>query len=157
MADVLSDFLLDCGLKPIGPVGQLESAMQLVRERALDGAILDINLNGRRRFPVCTILSARRIPFLFFSGYSAAAIPIECRGVPLVTKPFEPNEMKEVLAQMLGFRRAGRYPAISHPVSGTDAKAALMNGVYVPTALIPQAKADSAADCLFISETFPLD
>jgi hypothetical protein len=30
------------------------------------------------------------------------AIPIEYRWASLVTKPFEPNEMKEALADMLG-------------------------------------------------------
>jgi DNA-binding response OmpR family regulator len=84
--------------------------MQMARERALDGAILDINLNGRPCFPVCAILSARRIPFIFLTGYPDAAIPVEYRGAALVTKPFEPNEMKEVLAQMLGLPRGWPPP-----------------------------------------------
>jgi CheY-like chemotaxis protein len=102
MADVVSELLRECGLEPMGPVGRLESAMQMARERTLDGAILDINLNGRPCFPVCGILSARHIPFIFLTGYPDAAIPIEYRGALLVAKPFEPNEMKEVLAHMLG-------------------------------------------------------
>jgi response regulator RpfG family c-di-GMP phosphodiesterase len=97
----------------MGPVGQLESAMQMARERALDGAILDINLNGRPCFAVCAILSARRIPFIFLTGYPDAAIPIEYRGAPLVAKPFEPNEMKEVLAHMLGLPQDSLLP--EHP------------------------------------------
>jgi response regulator RpfG family c-di-GMP phosphodiesterase len=79
----------------------VESAVQMARERALDGAILDINLNGRPYFPVCAILSARRIPFMFLTGYPHAAIPIEYRWASLVSKPFEPNEMKENVADML--------------------------------------------------------
>jgi DNA-binding response OmpR family regulator len=110
MADVVAEFLLECGVEPMGPVGRLESAMRMARERALDGAILDINLNGRPCFPVCAILSARRIPFIFLTGYPAAAIPIEYRGAPLVAKPFEPNEMKEVLAQMLGLPQGWPLP-----------------------------------------------
>jgi len=102
MADVVCEFLRECHLRPMGPVGRLESAVQMARERALDGVILDINLNGRPCFPVCAILSARRIPFMFLTGYPGAAVPIEYRGAALVTKPFEPNEMKEVLAHMLG-------------------------------------------------------
>jgi CheY-like chemotaxis protein len=102
MADVVGEFLRECGFAPMGPVGRLESAVQMARERALDGAILDINLNGRLCFAVCAILSARRIPFVFLTGYPAAIIPIEYRGAALVAKPFEPTEMKEVLAQMLG-------------------------------------------------------
>ncbi|GEP56178.1 hypothetical protein RSO01_33440 [Reyranella soli] len=85
----------------MGPVGRLESAMQMARERALDGAILDINLNGRPCFPVCAILSARRIPFVFLTGYPDAAVPTEYRGAPLIAKPFEPDELMEMLARML--------------------------------------------------------
>ena len=102
MADVVTEFVRDCGLEPVGPVGRLESAMQMARELALDGAILDINFGGRPCFPVCTILSGRRIPFTFLTGYPLAAIPIEYRGAPLVAKPFEPNDLKEILAHMLG-------------------------------------------------------
>ena len=54
IADAVAEFLRECGLEPIGPVGGLESAMQMARERALDGAILDINLGGRPCFPICT-------------------------------------------------------------------------------------------------------
>jgi CheY-like chemotaxis protein len=82
----------------------------MAREWALDGAILDINLNGRPCFPVCAILSARRIPFIFLTGYSAAAIPIEYRGSHVITKPFEPNEMKEVLAHMLDLPQGSSLP-----------------------------------------------
>jgi hypothetical protein len=52
MAEVVAEFLSECGLDPMRPVGRLESAMQMARERALDGAILDINLNGRPCFPI---------------------------------------------------------------------------------------------------------
>src|SRR4030095_1405672 len=100
----------------MGPGGRLESAMQMARERALDGAILDINLNGRPCFPVCAVLSARRIPFIFLTGYPQAAIPIEYRAAPLVAKPFEPTEMKEALAHMLGLSQD--LPLTEHLPSG---------------------------------------
>ena len=110
MADVVAEFLRECGLKPMGPVGHLESAMQMARERALDGAILDINMAGRPCFPICAILSARRIPFVFLTGYPEAGIPVEYRGTGLITKPFEPTEMKEVLAHMLGLPEGLQLP-----------------------------------------------
>ena len=110
MAEVVAEFLRECGLAPIGPVDRLESAMQMARERALDGAILDINLNGRPCFPICAILSARRIPFIFLTGYPHAAIPVEYRWARLITKPFEPNEMKEALADMLDLRQGWPPP-----------------------------------------------
>jgi DNA-binding response OmpR family regulator len=84
--------------------------MDMARERALDGAILDVNLKGRPYFPVCAILSARRIPFIFLTGYPQAAIPVEYRGAALLAKPFEPTEMKEVLAAMLGLPQGWPLP-----------------------------------------------
>ncbi len=102
IADLVVEFLRECGLKPVGPVGRLESAMHMARERALDGAILDIDLNGRPCFLICAILTARRIPFMFLTGYTHAIVPIEYRGAPLIAKPFEPNEMKEIVSDMLG-------------------------------------------------------
>ena len=85
MAEVVAEFLRECGLEPIGPVGRLESAMRVARERALDGAIRDINLGGRPCVPICAILSTRRIPFMFLTGYPHAAIPIEYREAPLIS------------------------------------------------------------------------
>jgi DNA-binding response OmpR family regulator len=122
MADILCEFLRDCGLEPIGPAHQLESAEQFARVRALDGAILDISLNGRPCFPVCAILSARHIPFVFLTGYeeqSKSLIPMEYRGAPTISKPFEPDEMKGILAQMLGLGEGmspsnGPRPTLRH-------------------------------------------
>jgi hypothetical protein len=51
--------------------------MHMARERALDGAILDINLNGRPCFQVCAILSARRTSLLPACGNSNR-IPVGC-------------------------------------------------------------------------------
>lgn len=92
--------------------------MQMARERALDGAILDINLNGRTCFPVCAILSARRIPTIFLTGYPHVAIPIEYRGTPLIGKPFETNEMKGALADMLDLPQG--WPLPDHPRSSVQ-------------------------------------
>ena len=47
MAEVVAAFLSECGLQPMGPIGRLESSMQMARERAFDAAALDINFNGR--------------------------------------------------------------------------------------------------------------
>jgi CheY-like chemotaxis protein len=102
MADVICEFLRECGLEPIGPAGELEDALHMARVRALDGAILDINLKGRPCFPVCAILSARGIPFVFLTGYQPLLLPAEYRSAPIISKPFDPEGLKAILAQMLG-------------------------------------------------------
>jgi len=102
LADVISDFLRDCGLTPVGPAARLPEASRFARQRALDGAVLDLRLGDRLCLPVCSILSARRIPFLFLTGYGdLSLIPTEFRSAPLICKPFETDEMKSALATML--------------------------------------------------------
>jgi DNA-binding response OmpR family regulator len=108
LAEVIADYLRDLGMEPVGPVGHLQEACYLARERALDGAVLDIKLRDALCFPAASILLARGIPFVFISGYSdTGLIPLECRGAPLVYKPFEADELKEAISALLAVRRLG--------------------------------------------------
>jgi DNA-binding response OmpR family regulator len=114
LADVICDFLRDCGLTPVGPAARLPEASRLARQRALDGAVLDLKLGERLCLPVCSILSARRIPFLFLTGYGdLSLIPLEFRSVPLICKPFETDEMKSALAAMLDRSLSALAPGAS--------------------------------------------
>jgi hypothetical protein len=40
-AEIVCDFLRECDLEPIGPVGRVDKVGGLARERPLDGALLD--------------------------------------------------------------------------------------------------------------------
>ena len=103
LADVVCEFLRECGLTPVGPAAELKEASRLARHCALDGAVLDFKLGDDLCLPVCTILAARRVPFLFLTGYGELSlIPLEFRGAPLVCKPFVSNEMQGALERMLG-------------------------------------------------------
>jgi DNA-binding response OmpR family regulator len=98
LAEVIGDFLRDFGMEPVGPVGRLQGACDLARERALDGALLDIKLGDHLCFPVASILLSRGIPFVFISGWSnKALIPLEFRGVPVILKPFEADDLKDAI------------------------------------------------------------
>ncbi len=99
LAEMIGDFLQDCGLEPVGPVGWLPQGCQLAGERALDGALLDVKLHEALCFPVAAILKARNIPFIFMTGYNeCSSIPPEFRAAPLVCKPFEKDELRAALA-----------------------------------------------------------
>jgi Response regulator len=81
------------GLRPRGPI---------------DGAILDIDLDGRFSFPICVVLAQRGIPFCFLTGYSdLALVPQQFRSLPLVSKPFEPKEMQDAIEMMLSGQPGG--------------------------------------------------
>src|SRR5262245_2794512 len=103
LAEVICDFLRECSLEPVGPAGRVDEGCRLAREQALDGAVLDVNLANRFCFPICSTLAARRIPFIFLTGYGQlSVIPTELRQAPLICKPFDTEEMTSALSGVLG-------------------------------------------------------
>jgi DNA-binding response OmpR family regulator len=108
LAEVVCDFIVECGMEPIGPASGLETGLVYAREAPLDGAILDVNLDDRFCFPICAVLTERNVPFAFLTGYShLSIIPQAYRSVPLVAKPFDPDELRGVIEGMLSGRQDG--------------------------------------------------
>lgn len=118
LAEVVCDFIVDCGMQPVGPASGVETGLVYAREAAIDGAILDVNLDGRFCFPICAALVERNIPFAFLTGYSQLSIiPQAYRSVPLVAKPFDPGELRGVIDGMLSGRRDGPLARASSTVA----------------------------------------
>jgi DNA-binding response OmpR family regulator len=114
LGEVVCDFLRECGLEPVGPLSTVEDAREMARHYPLDGAVLDLKLGRNLCFPVCAVLDARKIPFIFLTGYGdLSMIPMELRSIPVICKPFESGEMKSALATML---RLDEGLCISAPV-----------------------------------------
>jgi DNA-binding response OmpR family regulator len=102
LGEVVCEFLLECGLAPIGPIASVEKARKVALHHPLDGAVLDLKLGRNFCFPVCAVLDSRRIPFIFLTGFGdLSMIPAGLRSVPIICKPFESSEMKSALAAML--------------------------------------------------------
>jgi two-component system, chemotaxis family, sensor kinase Cph1 len=102
LAELLGDFVEDCGYEPVGPAYTLERALQLARTTMVDAAVLDIDLHGDVSFPVGLALVARGIPFVFATGYSKALpIPVTLRGAPLLHKPYPFEDLQVVLGEIL--------------------------------------------------------
>jgi DNA-binding response OmpR family regulator len=97
VAMLLGDMLEDLGFEVVGPAMDLTAAMTLAREADLDGAVLDISLDGRPSFPVAQILRDRQIPFVFASGYGAAEAGSGFEAVTVIQKPFNLAELNIAL------------------------------------------------------------
>jgi hypothetical protein len=54
----------------------------------IDGAVLDVNLNGEAINPVIDMLEERGIPYVFATDDEETAIPDQYKHVPRWTKPF---------------------------------------------------------------------
>ena len=76
------------GAVVVGPVGDLNSAMRLVRQESLDLVLLDVNLAGEASYPVAETLGERGVPVLFLTGYDGWSMPERYRATPRMAKPF---------------------------------------------------------------------
>lgn len=57
------------GAEVVGPVASVDDALDLLDDTEhLDGAVLDINLQGEMAYAVADALTARGVPFLFASA-----------------------------------------------------------------------------------------
>ena len=67
----------------------VDLALDLLESRKIDAAILDIDLAGETVYPLADMLSERKIPFVFATGYDASLMPEKYRGFILCEKPTE--------------------------------------------------------------------
>lgn len=101
VAMTLEDILIDLGLEVVGVAMHLQEALVLASRERLDVAVLDINLNGERSYPVAETLQARGIPFIFASGYGHADRDTAFSGAPTLAKPYLPDELAQALTQII--------------------------------------------------------
>jgi CheY-like chemotaxis protein len=102
----LSSELEQLGASVVGPAGSVRAALTLLAnpDMTLDAATLDVNLNGDLIYPVADTLLARRIPFVFCTGYDQRAIPAEYHSVRRCNKPFQIHSVIRALAEELRSR-----------------------------------------------------
>ncbi len=100
VAELVRSLLDECGCETVGPAPRVASALELVGESRLDGALLDINLAGEYCFPVAELLRERGVPFVFLTGYDdSTIIPPAFREVPRISKPFDNHNVTSVAAR----------------------------------------------------------
>lgn len=96
------ELLKGLGVKAVETVATFESAEKRAEAAAFDIAVLDVNINGRKSFPIAQTIRQRGIPVLFASGYE-----LQDRGIPgledvvCVTKPYTGERLKAGLSAAL--------------------------------------------------------
>jgi CheY-like chemotaxis protein len=98
---LMEDMLRELGCEVAALSTHLDQALRLVESSSFDFAVLDININGDRSFPVADILARRGVPFLFATGYGAKSLPDRHVGVIILHKPFGLDELQAALARLL--------------------------------------------------------
>lgn len=81
--------------------GYLEQATLLATEQAFDAAVLDVNLHGKRSYPVADALAARGIPFVFATGYGDVDLATLYPSRPVLAKPYKPDDLIATLSALI--------------------------------------------------------
>ena len=98
----LQDVLETAGSVVVGPVSSVEKAIATIKsEVRIDAAVLDVNLGGKVAYPVADMLVARKIPFVFTSGYDDNVLRSRYSNVKTCTKPYQFQAMEEALVQAI--------------------------------------------------------
>lgn len=90
---------LDCVV--VGPAARIKQALAMIETEVFDAALLDINLNGEKSYPVADALIARGMPFVFSTGYNRDSTPRGYEGFPRLQKPFSLPELSYTLTRLL--------------------------------------------------------
>jgi CheY-like chemotaxis protein len=102
---LFEDTLTEMGCEIAGVASRFDDAIRKASALNFDVAILDVNLNNLRTFPIAEIIKSRNIPFVFATGYGATSIPEGLSGVPVLQKPFTAPELERGLRTALAAKR----------------------------------------------------
>ena len=83
-----------------GPVGRLEQAQKLAKDARLDGAIMDVKLDGSVSLPLADHLIARGVPVILVTGYDISTLPARFADTPRLPKPFSEVNFDEMVTQV---------------------------------------------------------
>ena len=97
LADMLSAF----GHKVDGPYSRFSDAILAAKTGNLQAGILDVNLGGEKTYAVADILTNRKIPFAFVTGYGPDSIVSAFSHAPVLQKPIEAAKLHALLQQIV--------------------------------------------------------
>ena len=106
----LEEIAAGTGFKVVSARSSYE-ATSLLASAKVDFVLLDLVLNGQPCFPLARRLLASGIRFAFCSGWSDGQLPVDFKSIPLISKPFFEDEVRNVIAP-------GLAGLVSGPVVG---------------------------------------
>jgi DNA-binding NtrC family response regulator len=98
IADVAAEWLSELGATVVGPAANVAQAKAAIEQNSLDGALIDINLNGERSDPIIALLKGRNIPYVIASGYGNSLAP---EGCVVLEKPYSMEGLDAAFARVL--------------------------------------------------------
>ncbi len=93
----IENVLSRLGWSVLGPITDPDNALPLARQHRLSGAVLDLNAEPERVYPVAEMLARRRIPFVFITGGGREEVREDFRDRPSLPKSFLMERLRPLL------------------------------------------------------------
>ena len=98
LATDLACALREDGADVLGPVASVHAALDLLDDAPrLDGAVVDLHLQGEMAYPLVDALRARCVPLVLATGYDASVIASRYADVPRCEKPAQATAIARAL------------------------------------------------------------
>ncbi len=103
IATVIEDILRQAGAQEVIIAVNMQEAREALVERALDIAMIDIQLDdgSDSGLTLGKLAMTRDIPFIFLTGYTGVVLPDGFTAAPVLTKPYIPRTLIEALSNEL--------------------------------------------------------
>ena len=108
----IEDMLADLGCTSIAAAATIERALALIEAEPFDVAILDVNLDGQRSYPVAKALNDRGVPFAFSTGYGGHGADAGFGNGSVLSKPYDYLQLVKVLTELLQAAAGNGSPAL---------------------------------------------
>ena len=76
-----------------------DDALRAAESAEVDAALLDVNLAGKKSYPVAEVLKKRGVPIVFSTGYGQQGLDDGWAGHPVVQKPFLASDLEKALTR----------------------------------------------------------
>lgn len=118
---MLENTLTTFGCVIVGPAARLNQALEIASTTAdIDAAVLDINLDGEKSYPVADALAARGVPFVFSTAYQRDRLQDGYKTCPMIQKPYHSSTLREALIQILSHKESAERTVSQHEGSPHD-------------------------------------
>jgi DNA-binding response OmpR family regulator len=97
----MQSLLSRAGFEIAACVGSVGKALAVLDREGCDIAVLDASLRGESVEPVAAALRQRSTPFCVISGYERADLPPSFLDAPLLSKPFQPDDLIRAVSQLV--------------------------------------------------------
>ena len=96
----LAGLLEDAGATVVGPFPFVDEALNAIDD-TIDAAMLDFELGEGSSAPVAQALTARGVPFAFFTSHAAADLKPWSDRVPVLSKPADQEGVLSVMSTII--------------------------------------------------------